>query len=153
MLEIENTLVDVGFTGTQKGMTDAQAATLKVALVSLAPGRFHHGGCIGSDAEADAIAYSLGYEMHLHPPIKRDKVANLWRDISKDTVYEAREYLDRDTDIAKAAQILIATPRETHEVMRSGTWATIRRGRKHSTFVVIIWPDGSWEVDDGNTTP
>jgi hypothetical protein len=153
MLEIETALVDVGFTGTQKGMTDAQAKTLLVALASLAPGRFHHGGCIGSDAEADAIAHSLGYEMHLHPPIKIDKIANLNRDLSKDTVYEAKDYLIRDTDIAKAAQVLIATPRERHEVMRSGTWATIRRGRRYSTFVVIIWPDGSWEVDDGNTTP
>src|SRR5258708_4630558 len=57
-----------GFTGTQSGMTDHQKARLVIVLTDLMNGvlgtlapQFHHGDCIGADAEAAAIAKTHGF--------------------------------------------------------------------------------------------
>lgn len=139
-------LIDVGFTGTQDGMTEAQKQAVRAILQGLAPGRFHHGCCIGADEEAHYIARELGYLIHHHPPTKRDKMARL-DDLTKDVVYGAKDYMARNTDIAKMSRILIATPKEYKEQQRSGTWATVRRGRRYSAVVVVVYPDGSYEIE------
>jgi hypothetical protein len=50
--------------------------------------------------------------------------------------------LERNTEIVKACDVLIATPKEQDEVLRSGTWATIRRARKYDKKLAVIFPDG-----------
>jgi len=42
---------------------------------------------------------------------------------------------------------LWAIPGEFKEVLRSGTWSTIRYARKKGKKVLIIWPDGSSIVE------
>ena len=53
-----------------------------------------------------------------------------------------KPYLERNQDIADETGILLACPSGFKEVLRSGTWATIRRGK----IVAIIFPDGSVET-------
>ena len=134
----------VGFTGTQKGMTANQKFTVYTILQSYAAldhGTmvFRHGDCIGADAEADKFAHALGYYVITHPPVNESK-----RACCPDAWYEepAKEYLERNKDIVHAASVMIATPGEREEVLRSGTWSTVRYAKKNWTTVLIVYPEG-----------
>lgn len=144
--------LDVGFTGTQEGMTPEQKRMLLLILEMFPNSRFHHGCCVGADAQADEFAHDLGYEMHIHPPTKKDKIANLRRDITKDVVYEAKPYLKRNEDIARV-DVLIACPKEKEMQQRSGTWSTVRRAQWQNTFaIVFIFPDGTLGLEYATDT-
>jgi len=54
-----------------------------------------------------------------------------------------KEPLARNRDIVNMSDILIAAPGEKAEVLRSGTWATIRYARKMSRKLLVIYPKGS----------
>jgi len=139
--------IHIGFTGTQKGMTTPQAemvTTFLTGFVSDAKGYLHHGWCVGADEEADAIARRLGYSIIGHPPIVTAKMADLPEPL---VMCDPKDYLTRNTDIAKAAKILLAAPNTYSEQPRSGTWSTVRRGRKFCWFVFVVYPDGSWTLD------
>jgi hypothetical protein len=145
--EIEQHDIHVGFTGTQKGMTDAQTETVRSCLQGLGPGFLHHGWCIGADAQADEIARDLGYKIIGHPPIKTAKKADL---PEPEIMCAPREYMARNDDIAIASSVVVATPKGfKEEKAYSGTWATIRRARKYSLFVIIVWPDGTASIEVG----
>lgn len=144
-LHIQEDFLHIGFTGNQEGMTDAQKDVLEKLLVGLAPGWFHHGWCIGSDEQSDPIARNVGFQVIGHPPIKTTKMSKTLPDPA--IMCEPRDYLDRNTDIAVACPVVIAAPKQTKEILYSGTWSTIRRARKYSTFTIILWPNGHWECE------
>lgn len=129
----------VGFTGTQRGMTEAQWAALWPLLLARAPGEFHEGDCIGSDAQAAAMARLAGFKVVGHPPLVESKraffPADEWR--------PAAPYLERNHNIVDASQEIIATPGEFLEQLRSGTWATIRYARRVGRPCHVILPDGT----------
>lgn len=126
-----------GFTGTQRGMTMAQKYALRNLLTN-GEGEFHHGDCIGSDAEAHGIATCLGYCCVIHPPTNSSKRAwcNAW------VMRPMMPYLKRNHNIVDETAALIATPGEFEEQLRSGTWATVRYARKLGRKVFLILPDG-----------
>lgn len=130
----------IGFTGTQRGMTIAQIQSFEAGLrLVFEPGaEFHHGDCIGADAEAYTIAVGLGFKIVIHPPIDPKKRA--W--CRADDIRQPKPYLDRNHDIVDATDFLIATPGEEAEQLRSGTWATVRYARKIGRKVLIIKPSG-----------
>lgn len=99
----------------------------------------HHGDCIEADAEAHEIARALGWHIVGHPPTNPHKRAFCQFD-------EARPpapYLVRNRHIVNETTALLATPRSFAEVIRSGTWATIRYARKLGRPVIVIYPNGS----------
>ena len=51
-----------------------------------------------------------------------------------------RQYLDRNRDIVAAVSQLIATPSQDEEVVRSGTWATVRYGLASGLDVIVLRP-------------
>lgn len=128
----------VGFTGTQRGMNEAQWLALWQLLLPRAPGDFHEGDCIGSDAQAAKGARTAGFRVIGHPPINPSKrayfPADEWR--------FAHDYLTRNKRIVDACQEMIATPGEYAEQLRSGTWAAIRYARKMGRPCHVILPDG-----------
>ena len=42
-----------------------------------------------------------------------------------------------------ATDTLVAAPKEDEEVVRSGTWATVRYARKAGRVVLVVRPDGT----------
>ena len=56
-------------------------------------------------------------------------------------MYPQQEYLNRNHNIVDASEILIACPAQTEEVIRSGTWATIRYARKNNKIIRFIGPE------------
>lgn len=129
----------VGFTGTQTGISIAQTVVLRELLENHS-GEFHHGDCIGADTSAHVLAAQTGlYEIHIHPPEIQNKRA--W--CKADKMYPAKPYLDRNKDIVRATELLIATPGEMEEQLRSGTWSTVRFARQQKRKLIIILPDGT----------
>lgn len=141
--------MNVGFTGTQLGMTRQQELILENLLIEYRrTGRdqsFHHGHCIGADAQAHEIAYSLMYFIVSHPSTHKTKTAKVRRPSHK--MLEPKDPLKRNQDIVNASEILIATPNQYEEVQRSGTWSTIRRARKKGIPRRIIFPNGTVSED------
>ncbi len=141
-------MIVIGFTGTQRGLTDEQERTLKATLRSLkdvaGAVEFHHGDCIGADNEAHGVAALLGaHKIVVHPPEVEAKRARVQVSPERDEVLAPKPYLDRNHDIVDACHWLIACPGEAAEKLRSGTWATVRYARKTGKGVLVILPDGT----------
>lgn len=129
----------IGFTGTQRGMTDAQKERVNVYINNKDTFEFHHGDCIGSDATACDLADVGGKHIVCHPPLNCEKRAfKKYHEIR-----EPLDYLARNREIVKECDLLIATPKGHQEELRSGTWATVRFARHIGKSVIIIYPDGS----------
>lgn len=118
----------VGFTGTRAGMSAAQRAQLVLVLdwlldSHLCMGEFHHGDEPHADREAAAAARAVGVgRVVAHPP----------------TTLTARDLLARNRELVAAVDLLIAAPRTDREVLRSGTWATVRYARRRGIPVVML---------------
>ncbi len=130
---------------------------------------FHHGCCVGCDADAHALFLTVmnvvgnlsGSMTVLHPP---DVTKLIDEKFLKDAViYGAAYYtgnprrmqrvvaptgyLARNKDIVDATDMLIACPGAV-EVLRSGTWSTIRYARDKKKPLMIIWPDGKFKTEE-----
>lgn len=136
-------MLQIGFTGTQRGMTPPQRATFLRLLQELrGPHTLHHGDCIGADAEAHDCVKSLGWRVVIHPPIVGVKRAHC----IGDEVAAALPYLIRNRVIVDETVLLISTPGEVDEQLRSGTWSAIRYARSRSKQVIIDPPSGELDV-------
>ena len=133
--------MSVGFTGTQRGMTGAQKDAFRALMRSFSARglqQFHHGDCIGADADAHKIARELLFRIILHPPENAGKRAFC----QADEVFPVKPYLVRNHEIVQESTVLLATPGESVEQLRSGTWATIRFAQKIGRRGLILYPDG-----------
>ncbi len=131
----------LGFTGTRRGMTPAQRATL-ADCVSVLPARAVHGGAVGADEEFDAFLVKAGmpaWDIDVYPAS-----AGRWQKWSNAgaTTYSVAAPLARNRVIARRCDYLIAAPATAEEVVRSGTWATVRYARKLGKSIVILLPEG-----------
>lgn len=133
----------LGFTGTRHGMTERQK--IEVAKLLQDVDELHHGMCAGSDHDCHNLARAIhakGIWIVGHPP--KDK--KLFVNMDVDELREPEEYLVRDENIIKEVDKLIATPHTMQEMLRSGTWATIRYAIQHDKWATIIYPNGEIEV-------
>lgn len=136
--------MEIGFTGTQLGMTVQQKDRVRLLLEKLDPTGVAHGDCIGADAEFHNICLQLGKWIRIHPPYKGTKRAYCkeWNEI-----LPGKDYLVRNRDIVAGVDCLIACPAEYDEQLRSGTWATVRYARERGIPIYVIQPDGSIRVE------
>src|SRR5262249_49139247 len=126
----------LGFTGTRRGMTQAQIEMVAKLLrdrstISDIEDELHHGNARGADVEAAEMAHVLGYLVVSYLP----------------DGHRSDSYLRRNREIVDATDELIAAPAGMEEALRSGTWATVRYARKRRKLVTIVWPDGSVSHD------
>lgn len=128
----------LGFTGTQSGMSDRQRYELDIFLRQWYDinSEFHHGDCVGADSEAVFIARRIGYLIHCHPPLENSKRAYE----SYDVIYDPKPYLDRNHDIVDSVELMLAAPKEKEEILRSGTWATVRYAKKCHKQLKMLEP-------------
>jgi hypothetical protein len=130
----------IGFTGTQDGMTEKQRAALKRLLEQLDVSVFRHGDCVGADTEAHELVRAAlpSCRIYVHPPTD-EKLRSFCKG---DLELKAKKYLDRNRDIVDGCELLIAASKTEKEVLRSGTWSTIRYARKQKVPIKIIYPSG-----------
>lgn len=136
--------MNIGFTGTRKGLTGYQKEELGNLFWVWSRNepqeiKFHHGGCVGADAQAHVIATTYGMTTVIHPPTNEKHQAY----IVPDELREPKPYLDRNHDIVDECDFLIAAPKSEVEIRRSGTWATVRYARRAGKRVLIIPPEGN----------
>ena len=126
----------IGFTGTREGMSQHQKEQFILTMLELDPLEFHHGDCEGADAEAhDIVREFLPHVWIVVYPPKSD-----YRRAFKtgDETKEPESYLSRDKKIVEATDFLIGAPKSNTEIIRSGTWATIRHARKMHGLLKIL---------------
>lgn len=138
----------VGYSGTSRGMTDNQLNRLRDLMTEIksrttGPHWLHHGDCVGGDAQAHRIARQLSFYIYLHPPLVQTHRAFCdW-----DQRDPAMDFLVRDDEITRWSHGgLIAAPRQATEVLRSGTWTTVRYALKRGRSVTVIAPSGERSV-------
>ena len=128
----------IGFSGTQRGMAAPQLATVHRLLTREWGGEFHHGDCIGADAEAHECARAGGKRIIGHPPTDSTKRAftdcDEWR--------EAKPYLDSNEDVVDETDRMLFAPRTQTMELRSGTWATVRYAERMGKGYIIVYPNG-----------
>lgn len=138
----------LGFTGTQRGLTSAQWDKVYAIVLKALPKEIHHGDCVGADAQFHELARPFTGQVVIHPPINNAKRAFCHRfpNPSKTPidVLAVKPYLERNHDIVDEVEGMIACPGEAGEVLRSGTWATIRYAVKTGKKCAIIFPGGVW---------
>lgn len=125
----------VGFTGTREGMSQLQKEQFVVKLFELDIHEFHHGDCIGADADAHDIVREFfpNVKIVTHPPDKTRTQAFRKGDESR----VPAPYIMRDKDIVRESEYLIGSPLGA-EIIRSGTWTTIRYARKTSKPYTVL---------------
>jgi hypothetical protein len=121
----------LGFTGTQFGMSPQQARDFNDLLHNpdICPvdelNEFHHGDCMGADADAFLIVQRLGWRTIAHPCDIVQKRAFTQSDVTM----PVRRPLERNRIIVDTVDVLVAAPLSIEEVLRSGTWSTVRYAR------------------------
>ena len=133
-----------GFTGTRYGMTFDQIIKVDEFLLNNENfDIFHHGDCVGADAESHRLAQTNGLAIVVHPPTDPKFRAYCKGMFVK--IRDPKPYHDRNRDIVNESDFLLATPRTFIEEKKGGTWYTIRYAKEVEKPGMIIWPDGSSE--------
>ena len=115
----------VSFTGTRHGMSETQKDQFAFVISYFKSGTnafhygTHHDVNLLADREAESIARAVGFTTKAH---------NAFRG----------EELERNRELVACGDILIAAPLSDEEVLRSGTWMTIRAARKAGKPVVML---------------
>lgn len=134
----------IGFTGTQRGMTERQKGVVK-DLLSEHGYAFvaHHGDCIGADSDFhDIVCMESDCQIVLHPCIFDTKRTFCALDL-RDECRSPKPPLIRNRDIVNESGLMFACPGEKFMKVRSGTWSTVRYAQSVGVPVVIVFPDGT----------
>lgn len=148
----------VSVTATQRGLSDAQKEWAwerlrwKTLIAYPEISEFHHGGCIGGDAELELLVHKVREEraeayvgwiprIVLH----RGNTPEKWATCDPDEELGPKDNIERNHVMVDTANELWAFPGEEHEVLRSGTWATIRYARWTGRKVYVVFPSGRVE--------
>lgn len=140
----------IGFTGTRRGITIQQAASLHLQLSALARyfqaqgrgARGLHGSCVGADASFDRACARLGLGTVCIPGTIDGKSDHRW--LAKTAAVELEPptpTLQRNRRIIELSDVMLACP-DGEERMRSGTWSTIRKARRARKHGMIVMPSG-----------
>jgi hypothetical protein len=126
--------IKIGFTGNRYGLRPDQKTQIEDLLDKYDHITVSHGDCVGSDTDFHLLCIEYKYThpektvtVHIYPPDNPRL-----RGFNKgDVVMPEKPYLDRNMDIIKNCDLLIACPVDKNkEEQRSGTWSTIRQARR-----------------------
>jgi|SRR5690606_15987962 len=122
----------IGITGSRDGLSGTQQVAVLWRLALIDPGTtwFHHGDCVGVDAQIHEMLTEHGHYnwIEVHPPSSPRFRAFC----AANVIHAGKPYLKRDLDIVKASEEVWAFPSGSEEKQpRSGTWATVRMARVH----------------------
>lgn len=133
----------LGFTGTREGMTNVQRESVAEFLRQRRPTEAHHGDCVGADSEFHdaALLFDPNSPPHISSHPCNLKKYRAYRHANSQ--HPVKSPKERNWDIARASDHLLAAPRLTQSEPRSGTWQTIRFMLSLRKPVTVVWPDGT----------
>jgi hypothetical protein len=99
----------------------------------------HHGDCLGADTQFHQIMTQLGVPVHIHPCNIKSQRSHC----QGYKVYPVTPPLVRNRNMVDLCDYLVAFPSTDTEIVRSGTWATVRYARRQGRSGTIFWPDGT----------
>lgn len=138
----------LGFTGTERGMTQRQRDTVRYLFGELGLHVLHHGDCIGADAEAHRLARAVSAHIVVHPP--SDESNRAFMDDAHET-RPAYAFLTRNRHIVRDSRDgVIAAPHRADEPRSTrgdGTWTTVRYARQAKRRIWIVAPDGTFREE------
>lgn len=145
-----------GFTGSRHGMTPEQRKVFIDIFSSGKSTEFHYGDCVGADEEALMLLIELGGGvLYSHPATIFLDWDKRWRANTADkypelgiTQLPAKHPLERNKDIVRQSDYLVACPSSDNPFTKSGTWSTIRYARSLSDNFTVILPNGRILRDD-----
>ena len=132
----------ISFTGTRRGMTALQCRLVEDWLIAQPLiVSASHGMCQGADEDFHAIVRQIFHTSVFIAGFPSTSTTRSRKDLDCDWIAEPKAPLSRNRDIVKAGpDVLLATPCEMHELVRSGTWHAIRYAIKKKVRVEIFWP-------------
>lgn len=132
----------LGFSGTRHGMIAPQRFAFEAHMrsIKVAIGEWHHGDCVGSDAEGHRYIrkHHIMCLIHIHPPTDLKNRAHM----DPDVYYLPKHFHERNEDIVDAVDEMIFTPGSMTEKENGGTWYTYRYAVKVGKPLTIISPLG-----------
>ncbi len=129
----------IGITGTREGMTELQFEAVKKCLEEkyCEGAEFHHGDCVGVDAEAATLAKEIGYKIISHPGPDHD---GLRAYVDCDESREPQSHFKRNRTIVDACDFLLVVPLQMERQPRGGTWYTYDYAVKKDKPFSLIYP-------------
>ena len=129
----------VGITGTRKGMNEYQFELVQTFLTEkFQPGaEFHHGDCVGVDAEAAVLAKEIGYRIISHPGPTLDGLRAF---VECDESRVPQSHFKRNRTIVDACDVLLVVPLQNEHQSNGGTWYTHDYANKKEKPFNVIWP-------------
>jgi hypothetical protein len=132
----------IGFTGNRIGLTEEQKTGIRLILDKFTNIVVSHGDCLGADTDMHTLCVDYReanphktIKIHIYPP---DIASHRGFNVG-DVMMEAKPYLKRNDMIVRASNVLIACPMDKNvEILRSGTWSTVRRARKLGKTVYLL---------------
>lgn len=145
------TVLTLGFTGTRRATTPHQRDNFRALLAELNPTEFHHGCCVGADAEAAVIVRATCPSCRIiaHPGRSAAGGDNDLLDqaalAGADEIRDTRAFLARNRDIVHACDVLVAMPFQDGRPARGtggGTWYTVEYAESKGKPVLLLMPRG-----------
>ena len=132
----------IGITGTREGMTEHQFALVQdfLTLHFVEGAEFHHGDCVGVDAEAAILAKEIGYKIVSHPGPSADGLRAF---VECDESREPASHFKRNRTIVDACDMLLVVPLQNEWQPKGGTWYTHDYAKKIGKPLSIIYPGGN----------
>lgn len=134
----------VGVTGTSLGPTPRQHAAMRHFLCGISMTRFVHGAAPGVDTLAHNIVRACHGHIVIeaHPSNLPARSSTLAVPMGNMEIWPEKPPLDRDRFIVQRIHGLLAVPPTDEEIVRSGTWATVRYAREIGIAIYLIRRDG-----------
>lgn len=135
----------LGMTGNRNGISTEAKKFLINFLNTREIQEVHHGDCLGADADFHNLCQERNIKIIIHPPDDNKLRAYC----KSDNILPSKKYIDRNHDIINETDTLIAFPPTEIEILRSGSWATIRYAKKKNKKLFIVYPSGNAENENG----
>jgi hypothetical protein len=132
----------LAFTGTRRGMTDRQLSIVEGLIEQHRPDIAVHGGCLGADDEFHTlcIRFNIPFVEVFPSNIPTMRALCIGSKYTIVSVAAPQPPLDRNWDIVRKADLLIACPDTELERVRSGTWATVRISSRLDIPCLVVAP-------------
>lgn len=140
----------LGMTGSREGITNkgfvAFYKYLKNNIRNIE--EVHHGDCEGADEEFHDIISAIKKKNKIKRVIHPPSYDTLRAYCEGDELRPKKPYIERNHNIVDETDALIAFPPTQKEIMKSGSWTTIRYARKQKKSIYIIFPDGEVKIEN-----